>query len=130
MDTEKNLELLSEKKKKAKEDISREAGEQKKKAKSFLQAARDSIMRFYKAFVKKILKTLVGIMNFIRMNMTITSMFITVFLAGWYSNGTRGTNFDLSMLITFYGLLAGVKVTGHTVNSMFNSPRNVPPTKG
>ena len=54
--------------------------------------------------------------------------FVTMFIVAWVANGVHNTKFNLDELMCFYGIMAGVKVTGHTVNSVFNSPRNVPPT--
>lgn len=54
--------------------------------------------------------------------------FVIMFIGAWVSNGVHNTKFSLDELMYFYGIMAGVKVTGHTVNSVFNSPRNVPPT--
>lgn len=54
--------------------------------------------------------------------------FVIVFIGAWVANGVHNTKFNLDELMCFYGIMAGVKVTGHTVNSVFNSPRNVPPT--
>ena len=59
-----------------------------------------------------------------------TTFFIVVFLYAWYMNGMNHITFDLSMLIYFYGVIAGLRVTGKTVDSVFNSPRNEPPKRG
>lgn len=67
---------------------------------------------------------------FLRKAANTTTFFIIVFLGAWYMNGMNHTTFDLSMLIYFYGVIAGLRVTGKTVDSVFNSPRNEPPKRG
>jgi len=62
--------------------------------------------------------------------LTTTTFFIIIFLAAWYFNGIGKTHFDLGQLQTFYLAVAGVSVTGHTVNSVFNSPRGQAPERG
>lgn len=59
-----------------------------------------------------------------------TTFFIFIFLAAWYANGRGLAKFDLSQLQTFYLTIAGVNVAGHTVNSVFNSPRGASPHDG
>ena len=54
--------------------------------------------------------------------------FVIMFIGAWVANGVHNTKFNLNELTCFYGIMAGAKVTGHTVNSVFNSPRNEPPT--
>lgn len=54
--------------------------------------------------------------------------FVIMFIGAWVANGVNNTKFSLNDLMCFYGIMVGAKVTGHTVNSVFNSPRDVPPT--
>ena len=87
----------------------------------------DLIASIYAKFVHFIRD---GVSPFMRKAANTTTFFIVVFLYAWYMNGMNHTTFDLSMLIYFYGVIAGLRVTGKTVDSVFNSPRNEPPKRG
>lgn len=58
-----------------------------------------------------------------------TAFFIVIFLAAWFSNGYYGTHFDLTALMSFYGVLVAKNVGIHITDSVYNSPRDQSPKK-
>lgn len=61
-------------------------------------------------------------MNWIKENLNINVLTIILFLAmfayGWYQNGANQADFDLSIILTAYGILFSRDVLTHTVTAI------------